>query len=98
MIQTLNHEVFDDSVESASFEVFGDSGRSRPRLSGAKRAKVFGSFGDDVHKEFKEDAAEGSSALGHVEPNARVGSRHGFSFLVQNTKVEQKFLMKKRLI
>merc|ERR1712142_270997 len=78
---------FDDSVEGASFVVSRDSGVGVARLAGAKRAKVFRRFGDGVRKEFEEDSAEPTSAHRDVEPDARVGGRHGWLICCANTLV-----------
>lgn len=74
---TLNHEILDDPVKGTSLEVSGDAGGRLSGFAGAERAEILGRFGDDVGKEFEQDAAEARTADGHVQENARIGSRHG---------------------
>ena len=71
-IASLNHEVFNHTMELASFvalctaEVVSD-------LSGAVLTKVLGRAWDDVCKDFHFDTAQGFTTEGNVEEDDWVG-------------------------
>jgi hypothetical protein len=66
-ITTLDHELLDDSVESAALVVKWLAGLAYTLLTSAESTEVLSSLGDDVAKELEDNAAGWLAANGDVE-------------------------------
>jgi hypothetical protein len=80
-ISSLDHEVFDDSVEFAAFVALR-AAQVVFRLARAELAEVLGGARDGVGVELHFDAAQGFAAEGDVEEDDGVFGGHGLVVMV----------------
>lgn len=70
-VTTLDHEVWDDTMELAALVVKWLAGLADALLASAKAAEVLGSLRDDIREELENDPASGLATDGDVEEDPR---------------------------